>query len=491
MTARKVIHSIFQQAWPSPSIDHLLRAALLADDREAANAWRVFESSADFDHPTSGEMRLLGLVARRLTTLAPDSPIRPRVVGIERQNWTRSQVVIGEATSGLQALSAAAVDMLVIKGGAFAARGGAAARWRVVNDLDIVVSPDLIEASFDLLVADGWVPSGSGTALYQRENLGNTAGINLVRGKFGNLDLHRTAFHQPYLSIADDPAIWERSVPGKLGAVAVRVPCATDMIVIGLAHGALDAHKHSDWLADLALAVDLGEIDWTLFESIVERRGLQGPAAGALSYVAERLQRPLPESLIARLESHALRAPLALAAKLAEAKPKTHRIGLSWMMRLVAKQSRLWRGRKDKAYDFPTFRPSWLPRRSRNGASVSALQHELRLPDREPQQAWNGLLDLTVLVELPAVKRRVEFEINSDERHLARLRARVINCGRRTRAFRFKFAISLQAGENGAVLTAAPARVFNSDVPAKLLERYDALPFKLVDFRVVNLPSHK
>jgi hypothetical protein len=33
MTARKVIHSIFQQAWPSPSIDHLLRAALLADDR--------------------------------------------------------------------------------------------------------------------------------------------------------------------------------------------------------------------------------------------------------------------------------------------------------------------------------------------------------------------------------------------------------------------------------------------------------------------------
>lgn len=491
MTVGKVIQSIFRQVWPSPSIDNLLRAALLEDDEEAASAWRAFESSTDFDHPTGGEMRLLGLVSSRLGTLAPDSPIRPRVAGVERQNWTRSQVVIGEAASGLRAFSAAAIDMLVIKGGGHAARGGVVARWRLLSDLDVVVRPDSVEASFDLLIADGWVPSGSGTVLYQRENLGNAVGTNLVRGKFGNLDLHRTAFHQPYLSIPDDPPIWERSVAGKLAGVAVRVPCATDMIVIGLAHGALDAHKHSDWLADIALAIDLGEIDWALLEAIVERRGLQGPAAGALRYVVERLQRPLPESLIARLESHALREPLALAAKLVETKPKTDRVGLSWMLRLVAKQSRLWRGRRKKTYDFPTFRPSWLPGRRRNRASENALQHELRLPDRDPQHAWSGLFDLTVVVELPAVKRRVEFEVNSNERHLARLRARVINRGRRTRTFRFKFSISLQAGETGVVLTAAPARVFNSDVPAQLLERYDALPFRLVDFQVADLPPHK
>jgi hypothetical protein len=263
------------------------------------------------------------------------------------------------------------------------------------------------------------------------------------------------------------------------------------MIVIGLAHGALDAHKHSDWLADMALAIDRGEIDWNLFETIIGRRGLAGPAAGALSYMVERLQRPVPESLIARLERSALRKPLALAAKLAEAKPKSDHIGLAWMMRLAAKQSRLWRGRKKKTFDFPTFRPSWLPPRRGDRASVSALQHALPLLDREPQQAWNGVLDLTILVELPAVKRRIEFEVNSKERHVARLRARVVNRGRRTRAFRFKFPITLSEGENGIVLTAAPARVFNSDVPTKLLERYDALPFKLVDLRVANLPVGK
>jgi hypothetical protein len=491
MTVGNVIHSIFRQAWPSPSIDHLLRAALLANEEEAASAWRAFESSADFDHPTGGEIRLLGLVSNRLATLAPESPIRPRVRGVERQNWTRSQIVIGEAASGLRALAAAAIDILVVKGGGVAAKGGAAARWRVVNDLDIVVRPDAIEASYDLLITDGWVPSGSGTALYQRESLGDAVGINLVRSKFGNLDLHRTAFHHPYLSLADDPPIWQRSVAGQLAGVPVRVPCATDMIVIGLAHGALDAHRHSDWLADIAFVIDRGEVDWTLFESIVERRGLEGPAAGALSYVTERLQRPVPESLIARLESRALREPLALAAKLAEARPKSGRIGLAWMMRLVAKQSRLWRGRRKKGYDFPTFRPSWLPPRGSNSASVSALQHALPLPDREPRQAWSGVLDLTVLVELPAVKRRVEFEINSKGRHVARLRARVVNRGRRMRAFRFKFPVTLREGEDSIVLTAAPARVFNSDVPAKLLERYDALPFKLADLRVTGLPSRK
>lgn len=488
MTVGTVIRSIFRQAWPSPSIDHLMRAALLTDDGEAALAWRAFESTTDFDNPTWGEMRLLGLVSNRLATLAPESPIRPRVGGVERQNWARSRIVIGEAASGLRALRAASVDILVVKGGAIAARGGDDARWRMVNDLDIVVRPDAIETAYDVLVADGWIPAGTGTALYQREGLGDAVGVNFVRGKFGNLDLHRTAFHAPYLSLADDPPIWERSVAGSLAGAKVRLPSATDFIVIGLAHGALDAHKHSDWLADIALAIDRGEVDWPLFEEVVGARGLEGPAAGALSYVAERLQRPVPAALIERLETDALRKPLALAARLAETRPKSDGFGLAWTMRLLAKQTRLRRGRKNKVHDFPTFRPSWLRPRKGKEPGPGALHHPLPVTGRDPEKAWTGTIDLTLLVDLPPVKRRVEFEINSDNRHVARLRARVTNRGRRTRAFRFKFPLTLRPGEGGIVLAAAPARVFNSDVPPALLERYDALPFRLVDCRTTDSP---
>src|SRR5690606_36265207 len=179
-------------------------------------AWREFEAPADFDHLTPGEMRLIAFASRRLRTLAPDSPMRARIGGIERANWSQSQMVIGEAGGGLRALAAASIDMLVIKGAGRLAAGGPTARGRVVNDVDVVVRPDDLKRAFDLLTADGWQPAESGTAVYHAGHLAGAVGINLVRGRYGNLDLHRTAFHPPYESAADDEAIWDRSSSGTI-----------------------------------------------------------------------------------------------------------------------------------------------------------------------------------------------------------------------------------------------------------------------------------
>ncbi len=97
--------AIFRAAWPEIQVDRLLRAAMLEDAIAAAIAWREFEASADFDHLTSGEMRLIGMAAKGLAKLAPDSPMLPRIQGIERANWSRSQLAIGEAGFGLRALA--------------------------------------------------------------------------------------------------------------------------------------------------------------------------------------------------------------------------------------------------------------------------------------------------------------------------------------------------------------------------------------------------
>ncbi|MEP9389177.1 nucleotidyltransferase family protein [Mesorhizobium sp. KR9-304] len=484
----KILALLLRSAWPRPSIDRLLRAAMLDDSNAAAAAWHEFEASADFDHLTAGEMRLIAFASRRLRALAPESPMRARIGGIERANWSQSQMVIGEAGGGLRVLAAASIDMLVIKGAGRLAAGGPTARGRVVNDVDVVVRPDDLKRAFDLLTADGWLPAESGTAVYHAGHLAGAVGINLVRGRFGNLDLHRTAFHPPYESAAEDAAIWDRSASGAIAYTPVRVPSATDAVAIAIAHGSLDAHKSSDWLVDIAVAIDSG-VDWVLLQEIIERRRLHAAAATALGYARERLERPVPESVIVSLEKKAARRPVSLLAALAETRPKTDRIGFFWLARAVAKQSRLMRTyrRRFSGDRRRVVLPSLLTGGSVTASGAKVLEEPLVLPDRKPGEAWRGSLDITVSVDLPPASRRIDFELNSHGRHHARLRAIVLNRGRRERLLRFNVPVELAPDDTAPVLVAAASRIFNANAPQALVERYAATPFRVVRLRTRRL----
>ena len=413
---------VLRKAWPSQSLDRLLRAASLNDLKSAAAAWRDFEAAANFDHLTAGEMRLIGLASKRLARLAPESPMLARIGGIERANWSRSQLAISASGEGLRALAASSIEMLAIKGASRVAVGDPAARGRMVNDVDIVVRPNDIVRAFDLLTRDGWQPAGSGTVLFHRSRLADAVGINLVRSRFGNLDLHRTPFHPPYDAhddelLASDASIWSRASEGSLGYAPILVPSATDAVAIAIAHGALDAHKSSDWLADIAAGIDRG-VDWNLLEALVDSRRLHAPAAVALGYVNERLERPVPGPLLVRFERAAANRPLALFAALAETRPKTSRIGFFWIVRILAKQSRLSRKRASAAHSRIVL-PLPTPRGRRAGGGPSALSQALPVPDRPDGQSWSGTIDLTVSVELPPVSRRIDFEVNSQDSHFA------------------------------------------------------------------------
>lgn len=475
---------VFRQGWPNQSIDRLLRAAVLEDVVAAAEAWRAFEAAADFDHLTAGEMRLIGMAAKRLPDFALDSPMLARIGGIERANWARSQLTIGAAGDGLRALEAASIDMLVIKGAGRFATGDLASRGRMLNDVDIVVRPADMTRAFDLLIDAGWQPAGSGTVLFQRSRVNQAVGINLVRGRFGNLDLHRTPYHPPYASTANETSIWDRAKAGRLGYVPLWVPSATDAVTIAIAHGALDAHKSSDWLADIAAAIDAG-VDWDLLETLIGNCRMYAPAAVALGYVRDRLARPVPGPLLARLEGAAVRRPLVTLGALAETRPKSTRIGFFWVVRAVAKQARLLRGRPRSSRSRIVL-PSPALVRPRPEPGPMTLKAPLALPDRQHAQPWSGTVDLTILVTLPPASRRVDFEINSQGRNLARLRALVVNRGARERLFRFKMPIALMPEDISLELVAAPSRSFN-DAPAEVIARYGATPFRVVKFQSKRL----
>lgn len=468
--ARQVV----RLAWPTASVDHLLRAVAHPDAAVARDAWRSFAATADFDALSWGAFRLVGLAARRIGELDPGHPLRPRIAGIERSLWTRSQMTIGTAGPALAACRDAAIALLAIKGAARAARRDPAARGRVVNDIDLVVRPADLERAFDLLVATGWTPAGSGSPAYQRTLLAHGAGTNFVLGRFGNVDLHRTPFHAPHDSNGDDAAIWQRAAPGLLGYAEVLVPSPTDSAVIAIAHGALDAHKSSDWLVDLVAAIDDG-VDWDLFTGIVGQRRLVAAAAIALTYVDERLGRPLPGPILAALAGGAIGRPLSLAAALAETRPKERRSLPFALARLVAKQWRL-RGRvRHRRSPLALARPVTVAA----DTAPAGLRAALPLPGRREAEAWSGRLDLTLAADLPKGWRRVDFEINAGNRHLARLRGLAFGRHQRRVGWRFRLALHLADGDPPPTVEAVPSRSFNDGAPPALLARYGAVPFVL------------
>ena len=307
-----LLRAISRRPWPRPSLDHLLRAALLQDHEAAATAWREYEAMADFDHLAAIEMRLLGLVAQRIGTFAPDSPMRGRIGGIERANWTRSQLAIGEAGSGLRAL-AAEVSVLAVKEAVRVAQCNGTMRGHLLNRVDIVLRPEDRETAFDLLTRDGWRPVGPGTTQYQRDRLSGFPSLEFTRGQFGSIVLHRTAFSRAYAAAAEDAPIWQRSLDGRLGKVAVRLPSATDAMAMALAGNMRDADESGGRLIDVAAAIDDG-VDWDLFQDIADRRRMHAPAAAGLRYVHEQLERQVPSSVLERTERRAIRRPLALVA---------------------------------------------------------------------------------------------------------------------------------------------------------------------------------
>lgn len=476
-----LVGTAWRSAWPSAPVDHLLRAIALPDKAEAAAAWRAFEQGSDFESLGWGEFRLVGQAANRIADLAPDSPNRPRIAGIERSLWSRSQLVIREAGSALRALSDADVAIMAVKGAARAAAGDPLARGRVVNDIDLVVAPADVARAYDVLVGDGWVPAGSGTPIFQRTRLGQVSGINLVRSRFGNVDLHRTAFPAPFDDADGDAAMWRRATPGLLHHAAVFVPSPTDAVLVALAHGALDAHKSSDWLMDIVSALDAG-VDWDLLVECAGRRRLEAAAAIALGYVDARLGRSVPAGTLPTLEKSASRRPLRMLGTIAEMRPKERGSVFFWFLRAIAKQRRLWLAeRKSRT---PLIWMSALPARRGQDSAGMALAHPLNLDGRRPGEPWHGRIDVSIAAELPPVWRRVDFEVNAGDRHLLRLRGLARNGGRRVGHFRFRFTLTLASNDPVPVLEAAPSRSFNTDAPDNEVERYAAPRFALSALRV-------
>lgn len=465
-------------SWPTGKLDQLLKAALLPDDETARHHAARWLDDNDIDLVSFREHRLLTAISDRFGRKLSGHAAYPRLVGLQKMLWTKSRMAMREAEPALKAMVEAGADVMLIKGASRIAVDASAQRGRVAHDIDILVRPRHMTVAFDVLRDRDWQIATGVSPQYLRTRLDSIRSMNFFKGSFGDIDLHQLGYDGSQTSEEDDAAIWARAVRAEFTGVNLFVPSSADRMALAIAHGGLDAHTHSDWLVDCAVAIHGGDVDWEVFSDIVARRCIAVPASVALSYLSLEVGIPVSEAALANVIAMADRVGLSRWSSILQAKPRTDFGGLVWLSRGFAKQLRL--KRKKGRLRPSTLEIVWRGRSIRHAAAAMPTPFVFSQAIPHPETTGDVMLDLVVRIGVPPVRRRIEMEINAASRHVARLRSKAIIRSGKERVLHFRGKVTLDGARQAFVLEARPARQFREWNDEATVAAYGALPFQLV-----------
>lgn len=461
-------------AWPSNDLDLLLKAVLSPDNATALRAAMSWLATHDIDVMTFREHRLLAALAERFGKRLAESPALPRLIGLQRMLWTKSQMAMRDSAEALTALAEAGVPFMLLKGASHVAADQALRRSRVSHDIDILVRPEHMADAFGILLDAGWNAATGAGQLRLLTRAPVIRAMNFFKGQFGDIDLHQMAYHAPQADAEDEKALWDRSLAAKLGDVVVRIPGPSDRIALAIGHSSLDAHTHSDWLVDVARTMLNPDLDWDALIETLERRKLLVPAASAFSYLANEIGCAVPADRLAHVIARANERPFSERLLLLECKPKTDLSLIGYLARGTAKQLRLQRSQR-KIAGAPEV--VWRARTAhRTGKPQGAMSDVSAI---EVAAKGPATVELVLQIHMPPSRRRIDIELSTGKRHLAVLRYRKLGKASGLREIRFTGLLDLAADEGQLFLSARPSRFAHNWKDANEANRYRQLPFAI------------
>jgi hypothetical protein len=330
----------------------LLRAALLDRD-EASLAWHSWRLTNVIDELDGGSYRLLPLLYRNLQRHGIADPDMERLKGIYRQTWYRNRIALHAARGVLQALAAAGIETMVLKGAPLAIETYAEPGVRPMNDIDIMVPAPSAQRAASVLQKAGFrarrYPRGLGRAqeIFHALGFANEGGVGI--------DLHWYLIEECRHPGADD-LFWEESHPLEIGGVPTRALSPTDQLLHVCAHGSRwDPVPPIRWAADAHVLISRNaeSIDWAHLVREARRRRLTLNIGGCMAYLREELDATVPEAVVEQL-----RRSRTSRLERWEYRELGDQNTLPWMIaRYVTRYLRLSAGRPwwKQARDFPAY----------------------------------------------------------------------------------------------------------------------------------------
>jgi hypothetical protein len=476
-------------AWPTGELDCLLKAALLPDDEAAFAEAAGWLSRNNIDVVEFREHRLLAAIASRFGKRLDLHPTYPRLAGLQKMLWSRSRLAYREAWPALAALARLTDRPMLIKGASRVAVDPESRRGRVSHDIDLLVRPDRMADAFQIMADEGWQAATGSGLLLLKARAASLNSMNFHRGRHGDLDIHRVAYHPSQASRADDEAIWERASAADLDGIPVLVPSPADRIALAIAHGGLDAHSHSDWLVDVDATVRQATVDWAVLARVLGMRGILVPAAAALTYLSG-IGTPVPQAALAAIVAAADRTGPWQRASLLEAKPRTDFTRLSAAARGIVKQIRLWRSRP--VHERPTD-AVWRGRSRRRSPALPAepaTSHAIPIPRATPRNQL-VTVEIELGITVPKLYRRIELELSTETRHIARLRYRTRGLRAGLLTLRFIGTVAFDRSEAMLRLESRPSRQVRRWDDRRVADRYGAIPLTMLTATIGGAPAGK
>ncbi len=280
----------------SPFHLRILRVALLPPD-QAIPEWELLRKQLDLDTLWDPDaIRLLPLVYRALVTAGSEDPDLARLKGVVRRAWYDNQRLFHGVGTALDALEAAGVRAMLLKGVPLALQCYPEVGLRPMEDVDVLVEPGRAAEAIAVLEQAGW-PSDSkrdrpwdlpyGEQMLHQVNCRSADGFPI--------DLHWR--YVPWVArdgSGQDPGLWARARPIDVVGHHALAPSPDDLLLLVILHGYRAGWATAPrWIADTTyLLRTLGpELDWDRFVARTVHGHLVEPVRDALEFVARAVRR--------------------------------------------------------------------------------------------------------------------------------------------------------------------------------------------------------
>ena len=275
---------------------NLLRAGLLSDEAATA-AFNAWQSAVDIDTLPPAQNTLLPILARNLERLNIDHPWLPRLKGIYRRTWYANQVALRTQADVITALNAANLPALVIGAAALASTAYPELAQRPIHAGEIVVPPDTVDETIGTLNNMGWRAEPASPRQGNPSFRTWAAGLRFVNGQKQVLWLRWHGI--PDIPCAHlDADFWTNAIPFDLESASAHTLSPTHHLL----RSCQTAGTHNLIpLADAAMLIRQGEIDWSTLVRLATTYELTLPVHATLKILADSLGLPIPNHVLPTL----------------------------------------------------------------------------------------------------------------------------------------------------------------------------------------------
>ncbi len=280
--------------------DLLLQASLGAEEeaRAAYTAWRASGPPA-FSEVSPSERSLIPLLAPRVLELTDEEDEREPIRKAFREAWARNLQLVTAAAPAVEALRAAGIPVVLLKGASLAFSLYESPGLRPMNDVDLLVPARSAAAARRVLEEAGYAPATRHVDGFL-ESIHGLA----FRGPEGlEVDLHwHTLLERP--SDAADRILFENASPLTIPGLSALAPTPEGHLLLVAVHAQRwSAVPHFVGFADAVVLLGRCRED-RLFAMVGTARdlGLLSPLARTLAAVETALPGTVPPSITVEIE---------------------------------------------------------------------------------------------------------------------------------------------------------------------------------------------